>query len=123
MGKGPRRINPVSIFVVLVIVAIVYAAVKFVPVYLLNNKVDTILDEARHDAAQLNEFSSDGARDGILEEITDKIVDLGVDERYLQVTFEDDLSYIYANYRIVVDHPFGKTTTMEFEREVEVQRD
>jgi len=123
MGKGPRRINPVSIFIVLVVVAGVYGAIKFVPIYLLNSKVDTILDEARYEAAQINQFSTDGARERILEDIRDKIIDLGIDERYLDVTFEDDLSYIYADYRVVVEHPFGKTTTLDFEREVEVPRD
>ena len=123
MGKGPKRINPTSIFVVLVLAAIVYSAVKFVPVYFLNNEVDTILNDAKHDAAQINEFSTSGLREKVLQEVRDKIIELGIDGDYLEVSFEDDLSYIYADYRVVVEHPFGKTTTFEMEREVEVPRD
>jgi len=123
MGKGPRRINPVSILVVLLIVGAVYAAIKFVPVYMLASDVDTILADAKHEAAELDVFSTGDRRDKLLEQVRDKIIDLGVDENRLEVYLDDDLSYIHADYVIVVKHPFGKTTELEFERSAKVPRD
>jgi len=122
MGKGPRRINPISILVVLAIVGAVYAAVKFVPVYLTQSKVESILADAKHKAAQLNEYSSDDARQKLLDKVAEKILDLdrGIDEEFLEVYLDDDMSHINADYQIVVEHPFGKTTTLEFEISVKV---
>ena len=108
MGKGPRLINPVSILVILAIIGAIYAAVKF-------------LADAKHDAAQLDEYG--GGRDKLIEQVREKIIELGIEGDRLDVYLEDDLSYIHADYVIVVEHPFGKTTELEFERSVKVPRD
>ncbi len=122
MGKGPRRINPVSVLTVAVFAAVIYAAVRFVPVYLDANKVDTILDEARHEASTLNEFSSDSAIERVTETVRDKILDLGVEDELLEVYFSDEMDALHADFTIVVQHPFGLSTSLDFERSVAIQR-
>jgi hypothetical protein len=129
MGKGPRRINPVSVLVVLAIAAAIYVAVKFIPVYLKNSKVDTILDEARHEASQLDPFAEDRftgttKADDLADRVRDEILALGdIPEEACEVYFSDDLRTLHADYTVVVRHPFGKTTELDFQRSISTDRD
>jgi len=123
MGKGPRRINLVSVVIVLAIVAGTYAGVKFIPAYLKKGEVATILDEARHEAAQIDETSSDDRRERLIGDIKDKILDIGgIPEATLDVYFDDTYEFLVAEYVVVVEHPFGKTTELEFEQSIEIER-
>lgn len=123
MGKGPRRVNFVSIAFVLAAIAGIYAGVKFIPAYLKKGDVDTILDEARHEASQINEFSSVNRRERLIEDIRDKVLELGdIPEETLDIYFDDDFEFLIVEYIVVVEHPFGKTTELEFEQSVEIER-
>jgi hypothetical protein len=123
MGKGPRRINPVSVILVLIAVAIVYSAVKFIPVYLKRGKVDTILDSARYDAQRFDEYSYSNQEEKVLDKLRDEILDLGgIDDETLDVYFAEDYSRLYVDYTVIVEHPFGKTTEFQFEQSVEIDR-
>lgn len=123
MGKYPRRINPVSVVVVLAIAAAIYAGVKFIPAYLNKGEVATILDQARYEASEINEFSSPNLRDRLLEEIREKVLDLGdIPDETLHVYFDDDYAFLNVDYVFVVKHPFGNTTELEFEQSIEIER-
>lgn len=123
MGKGPRRINFVSIAVILAVVAAIYCGVKFIPVYLKKSDVSTILDAARYEAAQIDEFSSPDRRERLIEDVREKVLDLGdIAEETLHVYFDDDYAFLNVDYKVIVEHPFGKTTELEFEQSVEIER-
>lgn len=117
------RINPVSIVFTVALVGAVYAGVKFVPVYLLNSEVDTVLTAAKHDAAQIDETTTDTQRDRLLADVRERLLEVGVDGDTLEVYLEDDFSRLYAEYVAVVEHPFGQRTTFELQRSVEIPRD
>ncbi len=123
MGKGPRRINFISVAVILAIVCGIYAAVKFIPAYLKKGEVDTILDAARYEASQINEFSSADRRDRLIDDVRDKVLELGdIPEETLDVYFDDDYAFLNVDYVVVVEHPFGKSTDLKFEQSVEIDR-
>ena len=123
MGKGPRRINFVSIAVILAVVAAIYSGVKFIPAYLKKGDVSTILDEARHEASQINEFSSHNRRERLIDDVRDQVLELGdIPEETLRVYFDDDFAFLNVDYVVVVEHPFGKTTELKFEQSVEIER-
>ncbi len=122
MGKGPRRINFVTLLFIATAVFVVYCAVKFVPVYLDASNVETILDEARYDASKLGDFAGQGRVDRVLDGVRDKILALGVEDELLDVYFDDEMESLHADFTVVVHHPFGMSTELEFERSVAIER-
>jgi hypothetical protein len=121
MGKGPRRINPVSIGLALLVAAAVYVAVKFLPVYLLRNEVDSVLDSMRYAASELRR-GDDRKEKRIIEETYTKLLLLDIDEDHLEVYFDDEYETLNAEYTVFVEHPLGEVTTLEFHRHVDVRR-
>jgi hypothetical protein len=118
--QRPRRINPVSVGVVLLLVGLGYLGYKFVPVYWNARKVDDVLDAARFKASEIDPYRGQDLADRLLEQVTDDIVELGVDPTYLEVYFEGDYTSLHADYTVFVHLPFGKTVTLEFARKVDI---
>ena len=123
MAKGPRRINPTSVILVLLVVGVIYAGWKLGPVYLLGTKVETILDAAKYDAAEIEDFGFDPREDELLEDIRQQLLDLGLDDEKLDVYISDDQRRIHADYTVVIDHPFEQTTTLERSHSIEIPRE
>ena len=128
--RQPSRINLVSVFFFLLIVAGVYAAVKFIPVYWQGKKVDRELEEAKLlalDFPRLDASNRSRIADVIVDKATAHIHELGVEDQEgqpLQVWFSPDYSKLFARYQVVVVHPGNvvKPTVMTMDRVVEVSR-
>ena len=126
----PRGVNFVSIFFLLVLVAGIYVAVKFVPVWWQAKKVDRELDELRLQAIDVHKYSDDQRRkktDDIVAQAVARIHDLGVEDepdQPVQVWFDADYSALHARYEVIVRHPGNviKPTVMTMDRAVEVPR-
>lgn len=126
----PRGVNFVSIFFLLVLVAGIYVAVKFVPVWWQAKKVDRELDDLRMQAIDVQRLNDDARRkktDGIVAQAVARIHDLGVEDEEdqpVQVWFTTDFSELHARYQVTVHHPANviKPTVMTMDRAVEVPR-
>jgi hypothetical protein len=121
--KKPRRINVVSILMLLLLAGGVYAGVKFVPVYFQAFKVDSVLNDMKSQGLDLLRVTDPSVRqdseDKIIGAAVEKIRDLGIidhEDQPLEVWFSDNYTYFNAKYRVVVSHPFDKHTTMTFHR-------
>jgi hypothetical protein len=126
----PRGVNFVSIFFLLVLVAGIYVAVKFVPVWWQGKKVDRELDELRLQAVDFGRYGEDYRRkktEDIVAQAVARIHDLGVEDEAdqpVQVWFSPDYTELHARYEVVVRHPGNviKPTVMTMDRAVEVPR-
>jgi hypothetical protein len=118
-----RHINLVSVTLTLLLLAAGYLGWKFVPVYWQAHKVDTALTRTRWEASKIHLVTSDSREPRLLDSLREEILSLGVDERFLEVYFAPDYTSVHADYTALVHHPFGKVTTLEFERRVKVPRD
>ncbi|RMH44570.1 MAG: hypothetical protein D6689_02100 [Deltaproteobacteria bacterium] len=123
------RPNFVALALAVLVAGLIYGAIKFVPVYLKVSDVDVILDEARYEGAEVDPFATDrwlgttSAQD-LAEKVRRKIVALGgIPDDAVNVYFSDDLRTLYADFSVVVRHPFGKTTSLHFTRSVDLDRD
>jgi hypothetical protein len=88
--KKPSSFNFVSVIMLLALVAGVYGAWKFGPVYYNRYKVDEILRG------------------------------IDTERNQLAVYFDDAYASLHADYVVVVRHPGGKRTTMSMHRSVGV---
>jgi len=128
--KNPGGLNLVSIFFLLVLVAGVYVAVKFVPVWYQGKKVDRELDELKLQALDFPKYGDDVRRkktDEIIAQAVARIHNLGVEdepEQPVQVWFSPDFGELHARYQVIVRHPGDviKPTVMTMDRAVEVPR-
>lgn len=119
---GARNINVVSVSLGLLLIAAGYLGWKFVPPYWQAYKVDNALQSVKWEAAELQRPGSE--KEGkLLVRLREEIVALGVDGRYLDVYFAPALEKVHAEYTTVVDHPFDKTTVLEFHRTLEIPRE
>ncbi len=116
-------LNPVAALLALVVAAGIYGGIKFIPPYWQANKVDNVLSTAKWEAAEIPLYGGGSMADALLERVKDDVIALGVDERTLDVYFAPDYTSIHADYVVVVSHPFDKTTTLEFERSLDIPRD
>jgi hypothetical protein len=129
MYKQPRRINLVSTFLTLLVVAGIYAGWKFIPVYYQAWKVDDVLEEVRFQAADVRGGAiSYGAQremaDKIQAAVLAKVRELGIVDQPdfpIEVAFTDGFAQLYVRYRVVVRHLLvKKTTTLEFKRTLDI---
>ena len=123
--RKPRRLNIVSLFLVLGVAAGIYLGVKFLPVWWRVRQVDTKLDEY---AVQVADFGRQApeARDRAAEPILAKTVAelraIGVDDQpdqALEVWFSPDYRELHARFEVIVEHNFGslvKPTVMMMHR-------
>ena len=110
----------VTPFLLLVVVGAGYGGYKYIPVYWQAQKVDEALSSVKWEASKINLIDSDKRENGILERLRLKVLELGVDERYLYVYFGDDYRSVHADYNVWVDHPFGRGHFVEMTRQVDV---
>ncbi len=119
----PRRVNFVSVFLLLCVLAGGYAAWKFVPVYWQARKVDEALDETVAEAADFsirNEDVRQKQGEKILNEAVARLHEMGIEdhaEQPLEVWWGDNYDTIHAKYRVIVEHPaILKPTVLTMER-------
>ena len=116
-------LNPVAAFLALAVGAGIYAGFKFIPPYWQANKVDNVLTAVKWEAAEIPLYGGGTAADTLVERVRNDVIALGDDEAPLDVYFAPDYTSIHADYVVVVTHPFGKTTTLELQRALEIPRD
>jgi hypothetical protein len=118
--KKPRKVNPVSVIVVTVVLAVLYSLVQFGPPYWRKWKVKGILSESanriyprrRHQEESLNPFL-----DEVKGETEEQIFGAGVEDPELEVFIEVDEVEITvsAQYKERINHPLiGKATVLNF---------
>jgi len=120
--SGLIQLNVVTVTLAIVLAALVYGAWKFGPVYWQAHKVDNLMSGVKWEASKINMFRDDPRKQKLENRLRDGCLELGIDERFLDVYFSDDLTSVHADYDVVVDHPFGFSTTLEFERSEEIPR-
>lgn len=123
----PRRINVVSIFLLLLVLAAGYAAYKFIPVYWQGRKIDEALDEIKLPAARFYRLNDEVRRteaDQIIANSLAKLHEMGIEdtpEQPVQVWFSPDYKTLNARYQVIVVHPAVlKPTVMTMERVREI---
>lgn len=126
----PRRLNVVSLLLLLIVLAAGYAGWKFVPVYWQARKVDQVLDEEKMAAASIDRLRDDAratTADSVVAKAVTRIYEMGIEdqaEQPLQVWFDADYGALNARYQVVVRHPVvDKTTIMTMDRRVAVPKD
>ncbi len=118
--EKPRRLNFVSLVILAIAVAALYAAVKFGPVYYRRWKAAGAISEVVNKlyASRLATGEREAAvYDELRRELLGRFNDIGIDESTVEINFQKTptSAEITANYREVVRHLFiDKTTTMEF---------
>lgn len=126
--KKPRTINWVSTLFIIAGVAAAYGAWKFGPVYWQRYKVDEALDSARAKAEGegIREYPKSAPRieSDVLDALAARLAELGLNEEDhgLTLYFGDDYATLHADYRVVVQHPWGGSTELTFQRSVKVKR-
>jgi hypothetical protein len=120
--RKPRKLNWVTILVLIVLVGGGYFAVKYVPVYWQRHKVEEILVDVGMQSADLpdlNDKDLAAEEERLLEEARTRIQALGVggpDGVDLDVSYDPDYTYISASYSVTVNHVIGKPHVLKFTR-------
>lgn len=126
--KSPRRVNWVTILVLLILLGGGYAGWKFGPPYWQGYEVDEILSEYKNVAADLVDLNPTYRPDReqkIVADVYTRVSALGIkdtEEQPLEVGFGPNYAYLYVKYQVVVAHPFGKKTKMNFNRKASIPR-
>jgi hypothetical protein len=118
--KNPRRVNLVSVGLVVLLAAAGYAGWKLVPVYWSSYKVDELVGAtaAQADGIGMGQREArDKLEKQLLTALKERIAELGItpEEHGLQVYFTDGFSALHAEYDIVVEFPFDKRFTRHFD--------
>ncbi len=121
--KKPRRINFVSVTLVLALALGVYAAYQFLPLWFMKNEVHRVLQETSSTfAGRRNLYVEDAqARDTLRRRMETDIRNLGVDDPDLETWIEVDRgeARFGAVYSRWVEWPFGVVAPQEHVYEVE----
>jgi hypothetical protein len=113
--KKPSAVNWVSFLLLALIAVGVYGGWKFAPVYVNANKVDTILHDVAAQGSGLKQSGGADAEDRLRQQAVERIRALGITDQPghpLLVDFLPGDAAITARYRVIVKHPFGKTTPL-----------
>ena len=127
--KRPRRINVVSVFLLLVAIGAGYAGYKFIPVYWQARKVDQVLEEEKMAAVSFHRLREElraTSADVIVGKAVTRLYEMGIEDQVdqpLQVWFSPDYTELNARYQVVVRHPFEKSTVLTFDRHVSLPRE
>jgi hypothetical protein len=122
-GRGARATRS-AITISLVSLLVLYAAVKLVPMWWQARKVDEVLDSFRYEARQLSPDADDAKAYKLLDDLWDKLGEMGIDEdQALEVYFSDDRTTLYADYGIEVEFLFAFEHTFRFHRSCEFAGD
>ncbi len=127
--RKPRRLNFVSVFMLLLVAGGIYAGAKFGPVYWKARKVDEALDELKLPAAQFHrqrEETRGAEADKIIARAVARIYEMGIEDtpdQPLQVWFAPDYSSLNARYQVIVTHPAVlKPTVITMDRMREIPK-
>ena len=123
MSYGPKRINAVSVTMVLILAAVAYLGWRFAPVYFDAWTVEHTLREAANETYRVARIA-EPARSQQLKVIVDKaradIVRLAnVDDPDLNVSLDldGDVVAVAADYTVIVTHPYiNKKTVLHFHK-------
>jgi hypothetical protein len=108
--KKPRRLNLVTLVLLLAGVAGVYLGVKFIPVWWQGREVDEQLDGFAVQAVQFARYAEElRAKDGekIVVDAIAALHRMGIEDQVdqpLQVWFSPDWSELHARYEVIVQH-------------------
>jgi hypothetical protein len=124
MAYGPRRINSVSITLVLIAIAGGYWMWRFFPAYFDAWSVDHILKEAAAETYQANRLE-ESQRMQQLKDIVDKakskiVQEVGIHDPDLTVNLniDGDKATVTADYKVIVTHPMvSYRNLLRFHRE------
>src|SRR6266568_4998695 len=123
--KAPRRLNIVSLFLVLAGAAGIYLGVKFLPVWWQGRSVDEVLDTFAIQAVSFGRYPEEArGREGdkIVAKAVARLHELGVEDQAdqpIEVWFTPDFTELHARYEVIVEHNFGtylKPTVMHMHR-------
>jgi len=118
----PRRLNLVSFFMLIVVVAGAYLGYKFIPVYWQAHKIDEELDMIKMRGAamyRMNDDAKSNIADTIVNASIAKIHEMGIEDtpdQPIQVWFSPEYDELHARYQVVVQHPGGKQTILTMDR-------
>ncbi len=121
MGN-PRRINPVSVALVVLIAAGVFAGWKFGYVYWQRHQVESKLKGAQFEAARMSVMGENPGEDALLDRLRSEITALGITEEGLEIYFEDDYSRLHVKYQVDVRFPFDVSKRMKFHVKTSIER-
>jgi hypothetical protein len=126
----PRRLNIVSLLMLLIVLGAGYAGWKFIPVFWQSRKVDQVLDEEKMAAVGFHRLRDElrpAAADAIVAKAVTRIYEMGIEDQPdqpLQVWFDADYAALNARYQVVVRHLLvDKSTVITMDRRVAVPRD
>ncbi len=124
--KAPRRVNWVSLIIIVGVVIAAYAAWAYGRVYWKAQKVDEIVHDEGNAASDITMLGPNDQRkmgDKVLADTVERIVALGINTKLppegngLQVYFDQGYRTIHAKYTVTIKHPLiGKTSVLHFDR-------
>ncbi len=121
--KKPRRINAVSITLVLLLAVGVYAAIQYLPLYMLRQEAYRVLEETGSTLAGRPTMYIDDreAVDSLRAEMQTKIRNVGVDDPKTEtwIEFEGKTVRLGVLYSSWVEWPFGVIPRQESIYEIE----
>jgi hypothetical protein len=122
----PRRVNVMTVLLVVVVVLGVYLGVKFVPAYWNRYKVDEVLTDIAFQAIDLRLATPDARYDreqALVAKARERIAALGIDAEDLDVYFDPEMSTVHADYTVVVDLVVLDPTVLDFRRAIDIPGD
>ncbi len=122
MGK-PRNLNIVSVFLLLVVVAVGYLGWKLVPVAWQAASVDAELSAVQFEASTIRLSEYDPREEQLLERLRQAILELGVQDQRLTIYFSPDYTSVHADYWTEVEFLFNYRYRFDFQRSEEIPRD
>ncbi len=125
-GKGPRKLNVVSILIFLGVAFGGYCAVRLGPPYWTQWQLKEVLRDGCTKMYQAKKYNQE-ARRHEYEKLQDRIhkamLELGIDDPEATVELDDedpDWVVVRASYDVVVSHPVGQPTVMHFNPEAKM---
>ena len=127
--KKPRRINAISIGLVLALLVAGYAAYQYLPLYFMRHEAYRVLEETGSKlAGRAGYYADDGAaRDDLRKQMQRQIQNLGIHDPQLEtwIEFEGKQVRLGVVYSMWVEWPFDivepQESLYELEHEIVVQ--
>lgn len=119
----PRRINVVSVTLLLAVLIAGYAAYLYLPLYFLRHEAYRVLEETGSEVSVRGAFYMEDspARDELRKKMQRKIKDMGVDDPNIEtwIEFEGKEAHLGVVYSVWVEWPFGLIERQETLYELE----
>jgi len=121
--KKPRRINSVTIAVVVALLLAGYAGYQYLPLYFMRHEAYRVLEETGSEIAGRARFYSDDspARDKIRKKMQRKVRELGIQDPDIEswIEFEGKEIRLGVLYSVWVEWPFDVVKPQESVYELE----